>query len=110
MAALVIMGCFWPEIKVVRDLNLQEHGTAVFNGGAASILCTFPNPNQTNQGFLFFQEFFVDAFIGIVIWSCLDPANPFVTPASVPWTIGNNPLLRWDENCVDISQDFATQP
>jgi hypothetical protein len=34
------------------------------------------------------QEFFVDAFIGIVIWACLDPANPFVSPQSVPFTIG----------------------
>ena len=30
----------------------------------------------------------MDSFIGIVIWTCLDPANPFVTPVSVPFTIG----------------------
>jgi len=88
IAGLVLMGCYWPEIKALRDANLAAHGTAVFNGGAASILCVFPNPNQTNQGFLFFQEFFVDAFIGIIIWTCLDPSNPFVTPATVPFTIG----------------------
>ena len=54
----------------------------------ASVLCSFPNPNQTNQGYLFFQEFMVDSFIGMVIWTCLDPANPFVSPVSVPFTIG----------------------
>jgi len=88
VAGCLLMGCYWPEIRALRDANIAEHGTAVFNGGAASILCTFPNPNQTNHGYLFLQEFFVDSFIGIVIWSCLDPANPFVTPVSVPFTIG----------------------
>jgi glycerol uptake facilitator-like aquaporin len=106
IAGLVLMGCYWPEIKLLRDANIAEHGSAVFNGGAASILCVFPNPNQTNQGFLFFQEFFVDSFIGIVIWTCLDPANPcelcmfnyyltqsanslvVVAPTTVPFAIG----------------------
>jgi glycerol uptake facilitator-like aquaporin len=88
IAGLVLLGCYWPEISALRDANIAEHGTAVFNGGAASILCSIPNPTQTNQGFLFMQEFFVDSFIAIVIWSCLDPANPFVSPVSVPFTIG----------------------
>ena len=88
MAGLVLMGCYWPEIQAAKAIDIKTHGTAVYNGGVASILCTFPNPNQTNQGYIFFQEFIVDSFIGMVIWSCLDPANPFVTPVSVPWTIG----------------------
>jgi len=88
MAGLLVVGMYWPEISALRDANMAEYGTAAFNGGAASILCAFPNPTQTNQGYLFLQEFFVDAYIGVIIWTCLDPANPFVTPASVPWTIG----------------------
>lgn len=88
IAGLVLMGCYWPEIRALRDADVAAHGTAVFNGGAASILCSFPNPTQTNQGYLFFQEFMVDSFIAMVIWSCLDPANPFVSPVSVPFTIG----------------------
>jgi glycerol uptake facilitator-like aquaporin len=82
------MGCYWPEIQTAKALDLKTYGTTAFNGGVASIFCTFPNTYQTNQGFIFFQEFFVDSFIGIVIWACLDPANPFVTPVSVPFTIG----------------------
>jgi MIP family channel proteins len=88
VAALILAGCYWPEIRALRDADIAQHGTAVFNGGAASIFCTFPNPNQTNQGYLFFQEFIVDAFIGIIIWAVLDPANPFVSPVSAPFTIG----------------------
>lgn len=82
------MGCYWPQIQAAKAIDLQREGTVHYNGGVASILCVYPNPDQTNQGYLFFQEFFVDSFIGIVIWSCLDPANPFVTAAGVPYTIG----------------------
>jgi hypothetical protein len=32
-------------------------------GGPGSILCSFPAPTQTNFGYLFFIEFFVDSFI-----------------------------------------------
>ena len=71
MAGLVLMGCYWPEISALKAANIEQHGTAVFNGGAASVLCSFPNADQTNQGYLFFQEFVVCAFVGLVIWSCL---------------------------------------
>ena len=102
------MGCYWPEIRALRDANIAEHGTAVFNGGAASILCTFPNPNQTNHGFLFLQEFFVDSFIGVIIWSCLDPANPFVSPVSVPFTIGlAYACMVWGFGANSISTNLA---
>lgn len=88
MAGLMLMACYWPQIQAAKAIDIQEHGTAVYNGGVASILCSFPNPDQTNQGYLFFQEFFVDSYIGIIIWACLDPANPFVSPQTVPFTIG----------------------
>ena len=93
MAALLLMGMYWPEIQALKAANIAKEGTAVFNGGAASILMVLPNPNQTNHGFLFLQEFFVDSFIGLVIWTCLDPANPFHSPVSVPWTIGKDPCV-----------------
>lgn len=88
MAGMMLMACYYPQIQAAKAIDIKEHGTAVFNGGVASIFCVFPNPDQTNQGFLFFQEFFVDSYIGIVIWACLDPANPFVSPYSAPFTIG----------------------
>ncbi|KAL6244220.1 hypothetical protein RBB50_009090 [Rhinocladiella similis] len=88
MAGLLLMGCYWPQIQAAKAIDLREHGTAVYNGGVASILCSFPNPDQTNQGYLFLQEWFVDSYIGVVIWTCLDPANPFVSAVSVPFTIG----------------------
>lgn len=88
MAGMFVMACYWPEIQAAKAVDMKTMGTSVYNGGVASILCAMPNPNQTNQGYLFFQEFFVDSYIGIIIWACLDPANPFVTPAGVPFVIG----------------------
>lgn len=79
-----------------------------FNGGAASILCSFPNANQTNQGFLFFQEFMVDAFLGFIIWAVLDPANPFVSPVSAPFTIGlAYAVMVWGFAANTISTNLA---
>ena len=88
MAGVLCLACFWPEIQAAKAINIAEHGTVHFNGGVASILCAYPNANQTNQGWLFFQEFFVDSYIGIVIWACLDPANPFMSATAAPWSIG----------------------
>ncbi|KAE9984017.1 hypothetical protein EG328_009274 [Venturia inaequalis] len=108
IAGLVLMGCYWPEIQALKAADLAAHGTAVFNGGAASILCSFPNPTQTNQGFLFFQEFMVDAFLGFIIWAVLDPANPFVSPVSAPFTIGlAYAVMVWGFAANTISTNLA---
>lgn len=75
MAGLFVMGMYWPEIQAMNEELIAAGKPLVANGGPASILCSFPSANQTNLGYLFMIEFFVDSFIGIVIWSCLDPAN-----------------------------------
>ncbi|KAF8508530.1 aquaporin-like protein [Hysterangium stoloniferum] len=36
----------------------------------------------------FINEFFVDFFIGLVIWGSMDPTNFFVPPANAPFIIG----------------------
>lgn len=108
MAGLLVMGIYWPEIHELATHDIAKHGTAVFNGGAASILCSFPNPEQTNLGYLFLLEFFVDSFVGIVIWACLDPANPFVSPTSVPFTIGlAYAVMIWGFAANTISTNLA---
>ena len=47
MAGLLLMGMYWPEIQAFKAITLKEHKPLVANGGPASILCSFPNPNQT---------------------------------------------------------------
>ncbi|KAI3397417.1 hypothetical protein diail_10748 [Diaporthe ilicicola] len=88
VAGLILMGMYWPEIQAANESFLAAGKPLVANGAPASILCSFPNPNQTNLGWVFMTEFFVDSFIGIIIWSCLDPANPFVSPYAAPFIIG----------------------
>ena len=63
MAGLLVMGQYHEQISEFKALT-QEAGLPVFAPtGPAGILCTFPLATQTNQGFLFLIEFFVDSFI-----------------------------------------------
>lgn len=47
MAGLLLMGMYWPQIQEFKAATLAGGKPLVANGGPASILCTFPNPNQT---------------------------------------------------------------
>lgn len=63
IAGMLLMGMYWPEIQAYKVASLAKGIPAIANGGAASILCTFPNPKQNNLGYLFLIEWFVDSFI-----------------------------------------------
>lgn len=77
------------------------------SGGPASIFMSLPNPNQS-LGYLFFIEFFVDSFIGLVIWAVLDPANPFVSPTTAPFCIGlSYAVMIWGFANITISTNLA---
>lgn len=61
-----------------------------------------------NLGYLFLTEWFVDSFIGIVIWANLDPANPFVSPVSAPFAIGlAYAAMVWGFADIAISTNLA---
>ncbi|KAI0472702.1 aquaporin-like protein [Xylariaceae sp. FL0804] len=108
VAAALLQGMYWPEIAAFKAQTLAEGKTLVGAGSPASILCSFPAPTQTNAGFLFITEFFVDAFIGMVIWATLDPANPFISPASAPFAIGMAyAAMVWGFAGVTISTNLA---
>ncbi len=108
LAGMLLMGCYWPQIQEVKAANIEAYGSAVFNGGAASILCSFPPATQTNQGYLFLQEFFGSSTLGIVIAACVDPANPFQTPVSLVWTIGiSYSVIIWGFGSQALSLNTA---
>ncbi|KAK5994623.1 Aquaporin-3 [Cladobotryum mycophilum] len=88
IAGLIVMGIYWPQIQEMKAAFIAAGKPLVMNGGPASILCSFPNADQTNLGYVFMTEFFVCAFISVVIWACIDPANPFVSPVAAPILIG----------------------
>ncbi|THY65371.1 aquaporin-like protein [Aureobasidium pullulans] len=87
MAGLFVYGQYHEQIVAYSAATIAAGKGTVFNGGPASIFCSFPGETQTNLGYLFMIEFFVDSYIGIIIWACLDPANPFVSPQAAPWAI-----------------------
>lgn len=108
MAGLMVMGQYREQIARFTAVALSEHGTAVYNPGPAAIFMAVPLPNQTNLGYLFLIEFFVDSFIAMVIWACLDPANPFVSPSSAPFTIGLvYSVMVWGFADITISTNLA---
>ncbi|KAL9091468.1 MAG: hypothetical protein Q9165_004854 [Trypethelium subeluteriae] len=108
VAGLILMGQYHQQISEFKAATEAAGLPVVSPSGPAGILCAFPLPTQTNQGYLFMIEFFVDSFIGIVIWSCLDPANPFVSPQSAPFTIGlAYGVMVWGFADVTISTNLA---
>ena len=67
-----------------------------------------PAATSRNLGYLFLTEFFVDSYIGIVIWACLDPANPFVSAAGAPFAIGlAYGTMVWGFADISISTNLA---
>ncbi|GME35596.1 aquaporin-like protein [Neofusicoccum parvum] len=108
MAGLILMGQYHEQISAYTAASVAKTGATVYNGGPASILCTFPGETQHNLGYLFLIEFFVDSYIGIVIWSALDPANPFISPASAPFVIGfAYAAMVWGFADISISTNLA---
>ena len=63
MAGLIMMGQYNEQINQLEKASLAAGKGYVFNGGPASTLVTIPSPDQTNLGYLFLIEFFVDSFI-----------------------------------------------
>ncbi|TVY49685.1 Aquaporin [Lachnellula occidentalis] len=88
MAGMILMGQYYPQMTALAAATRAKGLSPNSLGGPGSILCSFPAPTETNYGYLFLVEFFVDSFIGLVIWAVLDPANPFVSPFSAPFVIG----------------------
>lgn len=108
IAGLILVGQYHPQLTLlaaeVRSKGISPNSL----GGPGSVLCSFPGPTETNKGYLLFIEFFVDSFIGIVIWAVLDPANPFISPASAPFVIGMAYAnMIWGFANVTISTNLA---
>ncbi|KAF3406556.1 Aquaporin-3 [Talaromyces pinophilus] len=107
MAALLVMGMYREQIVKYEEALTALGMPLVSATGPAGIFCSFPAEGQS-MGYLFLIEFFVDSFIGLVIWSCIDPANPFVTPATVPIVIGvGYGVMVWGFADLTISTNMA---
>lgn len=73
-----MMGMYHQQLSEFEtSLKAAGHsGSMVFNGGPASVLCSIPNGNQTNLGYLVLIEFFVDAYI-VSFFFFFPPFPPF---------------------------------
>jgi len=108
-AAMVLMVQYWEQMQTFKsDLLAKGITNMNFDGGPGGILCTFPRADQTNLGFLFIIEFFVDSFAALVIWATLDPSNPFIAPSSAPFVIGlGYAVMIWGFADITISANLA---
>ncbi len=67
MAGLMLVGSYHPQLTALAA-ELRAKGVSPNSlGGPGSVLCSFPSPTETNYGYLFMIEFFVDSYIGYVI-------------------------------------------
>lgn len=57
------MGQYHEQLTAFAAETVAAGDGTVFNGGPASILCSFPGATQNNLGYLFLIEFFVDSYI-----------------------------------------------
>jgi glycerol uptake facilitator-like aquaporin len=62
IAGLLLMGMYHQQLSAYAETTKAAGMGTVFNGGPASVLCSFPNENQT-LGYLFLIEWFVDSYI-----------------------------------------------
>lgn len=88
IACFLIAGMYHQQIQQLRASDLAAGRPDVSATGPASILVTIPGPEQTNLGWLFLIEFFVDTCLNIVTWAAVDPGNPFVSRQTTPFIIG----------------------
>ncbi|KAH8807809.1 aquaporin-like protein [Xylogone sp. PMI_703] len=109
LAGLFVVGQYRQQIWDLKAKLIAEGVTSFnFNGGPGSILCSFPNADQTNLGYLFMTEFFISSFISLVIWATLDAANPFVSPTGAPFVIGMAfSVMIWGFADITISANMA---
>ena len=69
IAALLLVGQYYPELQALAATCAKEGRSANSLGCPGSVLCSFPGPTQTNYGYIFFIEFFVDSFIVSLFWA-----------------------------------------
>ncbi len=63
IAGLILVGQYHPQLSALADTFRAAGVSPNSLGGPGSILCSFPAATQTNYGYIFFTEFFVDSFI-----------------------------------------------
>lgn len=103
----MIYGQYYQQISAFSAASVAGGLGNVYNGGPASIFMSLPGANQS-LGYLFMIEFFVDSFIGLVIWAVLDPANPFISPSTAPFAIGlAYAVMIWGFAGITISTNLA---
>ncbi|VDC00423.1 unnamed protein product [Peniophora sp. CBMAI 1063] len=90
VACLLVYVQWYDTIKQ-SEAVLAAAGTlesTMFTGSGPAGILTFFAPAGANLGRVFLNELVTDFFIGMVIWTAIDPTSFAMTPAVAPWAIG----------------------
>ncbi|KAF8528335.1 aquaporin-like protein [Hysterangium stoloniferum] len=89
-ACLLVYGQYRTTLKTIEELLIVtgKYDAVQFTpNGIAGIFALYTQEGA-NLRDAFMNEFFVDFFLALVIWGCMDPTNFFVPPAVGPFIIG----------------------
>ncbi|KAI0156341.1 aquaporin-like protein [Xylariaceae sp. FL1272] len=110
LAGVLVMGMYRPQIAAYEAELLAAGAPLVSSTGPAGIFISLPAETETNLGFIVLTEFFVCSFLAILIWACLDRANPFIAASTAPFVIGMGYAVSvWGFAGVTISLNTAKE-
>lgn len=108
LAASLCMGQYRQDIIKFEGATLAAGRPMAGPGSPAAIFVPFPPTPDPSLGYLLMNEFFICAYIALVIFASLDTANPFVAPSSAPFTIGlSYAMMIWAFSPLTISTNTA---
>ncbi|GAA93901.1 uncharacterized protein L969DRAFT_92190 [Mixia osmundae IAM 14324] len=91
IASLFVYGAYKDQLQPIatelRALGAVGEASIYSTAGPAGVFALFPNP-ESSFGAVALGEIIANAFIAILVFSVLDPSNPFVSFSSAPMLIG----------------------
>lgn len=89
VSGLLVYAQYSHQLSALKGAMIASgHGADIFSArGPPGVMAIFPPPGIP-LGIIFLNEIFGSAVLGAIVFSILDPANPFVGAGSGPFVIG----------------------
>lgn len=85
LGGLIVYGQYQPQFTqmTAKLIAAGKEAMVYSSAGPSGALAIYP-PHFSSMGFVFLNEIFTSAALGILVFQVLDPSNVFVTPPMVP--------------------------
>lgn len=85
LGGLIVYGQYRPQFtEMTEKLVAAGKEAMVYSSAGPSGALAIYMPHYSSMGFVFMNEIFTSAALGILVFQVLDPSNVFVTPPMVP--------------------------